>query len=146
MSRIKRVSLKKAQWNKLDRAYQDLFREICWKFDIRCEVSGEKMDLCHHFYEKHQSANLQYDIENFIPVTSKVHTAHHRGGYHVDAKVVLKRGQEWFDRLEKKKQTIVKRDFILFEIKSAMLDWYKQNKNILARNYKKFGYFTLNTI
>jgi FtsZ-interacting cell division protein YlmF len=128
---------------KLDREYQDFFRELCWENNIRSEYSGKKMEVSHHYREKSRSANLRYKIINFIPLTTGEHSEHHlsKGDGKIMNRVIAKRGQEWVKEIEKLSQVSILKDKKYYEEAEKQLELLKANKEPLVNNYKKLGYF-----
>jgi len=92
---------------KADTALQEYYRR---KFPKdRCESCGAKANLRHHFIEKSRSNFLRYAEINLIACCSKCHSLHHSfGDSSVMARVVLKRGQDWFDMIQKLRRNTIK--------------------------------------
>lgn len=142
--RIRKVSKRKLPIAKMDRAYQDFFRSLCAEFGIPSEVSGEPMEVCHHYIEKSKSAALQFDPINFVPLTHREHSQHHLAGDPtIIATVALKRGEEWLKEInERRKNTETRDKEWLFKAQLSLegLDTPKGRK-ALAQHYKKYGWF-----
>jgi glucan phosphorylase len=98
------------------------------------------MELCHHYIEKHLSANLRYDPENFVPITNSVHAGHHHFGYIINDIIRDKRGEDWYRRIREKMNIKTKIDI---QKAKEQLDLLKKNKKKLIKNYKRFYFFTL---
>jgi 5-methylcytosine-specific restriction endonuclease McrA len=82
---------------KADRALQDYYRTK----QLPCEVCGKQSDVVHHFIEKSRSSALRFAEGNLIPLCNGCHFRHHRvGDPDITATIVLKRGQDWYRRLQ----------------------------------------------
>jgi 5-methylcytosine-specific restriction endonuclease McrA len=69
----------------------------------KCEVCGKPAYCMHHFFPKSVSSKLRYDFDNLIPVCQGCHMRHHQAGDpKIHETVKRKRGQSWYDVLEKK--------------------------------------------
>ena len=74
-----------------------------------CLVCGQPTSAMHHVIYKSQSANLRYNPSNLVPLCSRCHCKHHLSGDPVIiATIINKKGQEWFDLLQKKRHVICK--------------------------------------
>jgi len=137
----------KAIENKLDKEYQDFFRSLCSDFGIKSEYSGKEMSVSHHAREKSRSALLRYNPINFIPLTTAEHAEHHlsRGDSKIMNTIYLKRGVEWAKEIEKGNQTISK-DWKYYSDARIQLEEMKENRELLANNYKEKGYFILSRL
>lgn len=130
---------------RLDREYQDFFRELCWEYNITSEYSGKRMEVCHHYREKSRSAFLRYNPIDFVIITQGEHSEHHlsKGDGKIMNKVILKRGQKWVREIERLAQVSVMKDKKYYENAEKQLELLKENKEQLVANYKSLGYFTL---
>lgn len=100
---LKKISPAKTLKNKADRSLQDYYRR---NFpDLKCVGCGQPFQLMHHYIIKSQSNNLRYDPDNLIPICHQCHSKIHcfGQGQLIEAKIVLERGQKWFDRIKEKK-------------------------------------------
>ena len=69
----------------------------------KCEVCGNKSQQVHHFFPKGQFGHLRYDNDNAISICNACHFAHHhKGDPTIHAKIIEKRGKEWFNKLKNK--------------------------------------------
>lgn len=76
-----------------------------------CEVCGKPISCLHHFFPKSVSSFHRYNWDNLIPICQGCHMRHHQAGDpSIHATIIRKRGQEWFDKLEKNKRDFVKCD------------------------------------
>ena len=101
-----------------DRQLQDWYRDMFP--NEKCESCGAKFELIHHFIEKSRSSLLRFNSINLIFLCHKCHALHHRfGDTTVMARVILKRGQEWFTEIERLKRISIQllRGFIEDQIK-----------------------------
>lgn len=104
MSKKKLPTLKKLQ-KTADKLWQDVIRKLY----IECIVCGAPLKLGHHFFAKHLSNNLRYNIENGVPICVKCHFKHHRSEDPIVLITVYKKwGEEWFNRLLSISRTKVK--------------------------------------
>ena len=133
----------KAIETKLDREYQDFFRDLCWHFGIRCEISGEIMELCHHYIEKSKSGALRYNLINFVPIIQKVHCAIHmsKGDSTNSNKIVLHRGIKWALQIELLRNTTISKDWKYYSDARIQLEKMKERREELVKSYKEKGYF-----
>jgi len=132
---------------KIDRAYQDFFRELCWDNNIGSQVSGKKMDLCHHAEEKSQCAALEFDERNFVPLTKQEHDDHTLAGKNYVMGIVnAKRGEKWVKAMSdiRYKNKGFVRNAIWYAEKMDYLEKLKLRRQELVENYNKVGYFSLN--
>ena len=110
--KVKLPTLSKLQ-KKCDKNLQEKGR----KDFTRCEVCGKPMSCLHHFFPKSTSARLRYDWDNLIPICNGCHMQHHQAGNpRIHGTVIKKRGQAWYDTLNKKsKETIkVNREYYMY--------------------------------
>ena len=149
---MKRTELKKKTKNptkkleeKLDREYQDFFRELCHQFGITSEYSGKQMEVCHHHIEKCRSALLRYNLINFVPITNGEHTeiSLSRGDGSIMNRVISKRCQRWVNLIEKLRYKTIPKDFAYYEKAQQQLEYMKSHKKELVASYLKNGYFSL---
>lgn len=73
--------------------------------------------VAHHHIHKSKSSVLRYNIDNLIPLCSSCHLKLHYNESYWASKVVEVRGLEWFHKLDKAKDEIVKTN----------LQFYKDN-------------------
>lgn len=86
----------------------------------RCESCGGKTEVAHHWIEKSRSSNLRYDLRNLIALCHSCHARIHNrfgnsvtGAYDVADRIVLKRGREWKETMDRdgRKQVKVNREW-----------------------------------
>ena len=74
----------------------------------------------HHFIEKSKSNRLRYEEENLIPVCLSCHSKIHNrfsyslGAYDVIDLIIKKRGEKWFNKLQKMRHELVKTDILWY--------------------------------
>ena len=107
--------------NKADKLYQ----QVGLALNPRCECCGHPAQCIHHFFTKASSSYLRYDRANGIPICQKCHLKlHKRQDPSMIAAILNKRGQEWFDDLDRKRGTITK--FTVGYLKSIIEDQEEQ--------------------
>lgn len=85
---------------KLQRTADKLWQDVIKKLYKECLVCGAPLKLGHHFFAKHLSNNLRYNIKNGVPVCVKCHFKHHRSEDPAIIISVYKAfGESWFDEL-----------------------------------------------
>ena len=130
---------------KLDREYQDLFRELCREYDIKCEVSGIEMNVIHHFIKNKRSGYLRYNLINFVPLSNgshcAIHTSYGDGG--VINKIFSKRGKEWSNEIDRLKDITISKDWKYYSDARCQLEWIKEHRKEVADSYFKYGYFNV---
>lgn len=90
---------------KADNKLQDTGRK---KFK-KCEVCLKPMYCLHHFFTKGLSSRLRYEWDNLIPICRSCHFAHHnKSDPRIHAVIIQKRGQEWYQNLERTKKEEVR--------------------------------------
>ena len=88
-----------------DKLMQITGMELC----EMCEVCGKPAQCRHHFFPKSTSSALRYDWNNLIPICQGCHMQHHSAGNpRIHATIIRKRGQEWFDDLNKRSRETIK--------------------------------------
>ena len=104
MKKKKLVPIKSLQ-TKADNLLQKKGKEVFKK----CEICGKKMNCLHHFFPKSISARLRYEWNNMIPVCISCHFRHHTSfDPTIHAKILEKRGFDWFNNLLKIKKEKIK--------------------------------------
>lgn len=93
----------------------------------KCVLTGQPTQVAHHHIKKSKSTALRYYLPNLVPLTHQAHLRLHCDETFWSSKLVEIYGIEWFQDLEKKKNTIVKAD-VHFYIKN-----YERLRNILER-------------
>jgi hypothetical protein len=91
--------------NKADKAFQTY---ITNKYP-RCEMCCSKVSCGHHIITKGASSALRYEEVNMCPVCMGCHLKFHsKFSSEMIARLVLKRGEDWFNDLLQKKYNLVK--------------------------------------
>lgn len=106
--------------NKADKAIQNEGRKRYKK----CEACGKPMSCLHHYYPKSMASVLRYDWDNLIPICQGCHFRHHNGDPSIHNKINEKRGQQWLNRLKKKKQQIIKVNIAYYK---EIIEKYEQS-------------------
>jgi hypothetical protein len=147
LRKIGNKGLKKIE-RKLDYEYQCFFRELCGEYNIRSEYSGLPMEVCHHPREKSRSAFMRYFLPNFVPLTNAEHAEHHlsRGDSKIMNRVYIKRGVDWALQIELLKDATISKDWKYYSDARIQLENMKENRELLANNYKEKGYFILSRL
>lgn len=97
---------------KCDRLFQIKFIEK----NPKSIISGEPTEVCHHYIPKSQSNYLRFDFNNGIALTNKEHCRHHLSGDpSIVSTIVLNKGKEWVEELQRKRQIICKNNKIHLE-------------------------------
>lgn len=95
---------------KLMRENDRLYQEVGRLTYNKCFFEGCNEPYCclHHFVRKSQSLNTRYDFANGINICNKHHCAIHQGeNSELEGKLVIIRGQEWFNELMKRKHITI---------------------------------------
>jgi hypothetical protein len=72
-------------------------------------ISEEQTQVAHHWVYKSHSNALRYYIPNGIPLSNDEHgTIHGKRPEEITNKIILARGTDWIEDLEREKQKIVK--------------------------------------
>jgi hypothetical protein len=75
----------------------------------KCEVCDNPISCLHHFFPKSTSSRLRYDWGNLIPICNGCHMRHHQAGDpSIHAKIILNRGQNWYDQLDRTRHEIIR--------------------------------------
>jgi 5-methylcytosine-specific restriction endonuclease McrA len=89
----------------------------------KCEVCGGRVHCMHHFFPKSVSSRLRYDFDNLIPICQGCHMRHHLAGDpKIHEKIKQKRGQAWYDVLEKKSREYNKVNIEYYKYVYEMLE------------------------
>lgn len=73
-----------------------------------CESCLKLSQVYHHFFPKSTSNRLRYDLRNAIPLCGGCHWKHHCGDPSIHARIIEKRGMDWYNQLEKDRRELVK--------------------------------------
>jgi hypothetical protein len=87
---------------------------ICGKHK-RCLLCPNASQVAHHHYHKSRSSRLRYEEINLIPLCTACHCKLHHNESYWASKVVEIKGVEWFKKLDKMKNEIVKTDRYFYE-------------------------------
>jgi hypothetical protein len=91
--------------NKADKAYQ----EAGARQNTCCIICGGTYNCLHHFFTKGSSSALRYDLDNGIPICVSCHVKIHKRQDPSMIETILRiKGQDWYDRLNKKRYQPVK--------------------------------------
>jgi hypothetical protein len=115
LPRGKKIKLKtiKSLRNACDALIQQIGK-LKWP---RSEVSGQPTQVIHHINPKSVSNALRYDWDNLVALTNGEHMRHHQAGDPlIHGTIIFKRGQEWWDKLLKRRyREFVKTDRVYYE-------------------------------
>jgi hypothetical protein len=75
-----------------------------------CTLCNHPTQVAHHHVHKSKSTRLRYEIDNLVPLCHGCHQKLHHNESFWASKIVDLRGIEWFRRIEKLGQEIVKAD------------------------------------
>ncbi len=89
---------------KCDKALQECNRDA----NDYCEYCGRECTVGHHFFAKSMASALRYDIKNIIPLCAGCHLRHHMGDPRIHATILIKRGDEWWKDLIRRKEAVTK--------------------------------------
>ena len=82
----------------------------------KCEVCGNPINCLHHFFPKSVSSFHRYNWDNLIPICQGCHMRHHLAGDpSIHQVIIRKRGQKWYDELEKHKRDYTKCDKFYYQ-------------------------------
>lgn len=110
-----------------------LLTPLVMKLHPFCLLCGSRTQVAHHFIHKSKSSRLRYEITNLIPLCGSCHLRLHCNEGFESARIIEKKGLEWFKKLEKMKNEIVKTDNKFYEDNyNYLLERF--NKDDLARN------------
>lgn len=111
---LKRCKLKrqsKMPIPKLQRMCDKLYQQVGKRLMPFSIVSGKPTQVIHHFFTKQSSSRLRYDITNGIPLTFGEHFAHHiKSDPTIHAKIIMVKGQIWYNNLFIRRRDYVKTD------------------------------------
>lgn len=81
----------------------------------RCLLCGSDTQVAHHHVHKSKSLRLRYEIMNLINLCNSCHCALHLNESYYASKIVLIKGIEWFQEIERIKNQIVKADILFYK-------------------------------
>ena len=118
-----------AKKKRLAKKCNDLWQQIIKILHPYCEICGRPTKVGHHFIYQSEANSCKFYIPNGIGLCKKHHfLIHHTGKKcEIAGQIALKRGQEWFDDLQKQKRVIVK----------TILGWYEENLKSLEEELNK---------
>lgn len=90
--------------SKADKMMQQYYRLK----NLSCEICSINAQVMHHFFPKSTSSSLRYNDSNLIPLCNGCHFAHHNGDPRIHVTIIQNRGIEWYKRLLKEKNEIIK--------------------------------------
>ena len=97
--------------NKADRVFQNYIKG---KYKT-CFICGKRQIVGHHFIQKSNSSALRYSEENIIPLCNFCHCLIHSQPALITAKIVLKKGKDWFKKLQQQKRKQVKTNLTFYQ-------------------------------
>lgn len=75
-----------------------------------CLLDGHPTEVAHHHVHKSKSTRLRYEIDNLVPLCNSCHFKLHKDESYWGSRVVQERGMDWFKKLDRTKNEIVKAD------------------------------------
>lgn len=122
--KVARKRVKLITIGKLQRTCDALIQQIGrlkWRYS---EVSGQPSEVIHHICPKSVSNALRYDWDNLVALTNGEHMRHHQANDPlIHGTILFKRGQEWWDRLIKRRyRESIKTDRAYYEEVRARLE------------------------
>lgn len=75
-----------------------------------CRLCLNPTEVAHHHVHKSKSTRLRYELDNLIPLCHACHIRLHHNESYWASKIVELNGLEWFKRISKLAQEIVKAD------------------------------------
>ena len=100
----KKIKIKK----KTQKHCDDLLSPIIKLLHPRCLLCSNPTQVAHHHVHKSKSLILRHDMENLINLCNKCHFVLHLNESYHASRIVKIKGMEWFDSLERKKNTIMR--------------------------------------
>lgn len=100
----------------LSKKADTIWRDKCFeKWGTNCTVCGKQANQVHHWIKRSQSLATRWDLENGVPVCQRCHyilehSPDVKKRRSFEEKIIDSRGQEWWDRLEKKRHEIFKKN------------------------------------
>ena len=99
----------KGGMDKLDRLWSKCIKK---RAGGRCELCGRQGNEAHHLF-KRQYKSVRWDLENGIYLCAGVGSCHslaHSKRAEFAEWIIRRKGKEWYDELERRKNTIMKPD------------------------------------
>jgi len=101
----------------------------------KCEMCPKPVSCVHHLFPKSSSSALRFYPPNLVRVCVGCHLKFHsKFSSEMIDRVVLKRGQKWFDDLQKKRHEIIKTNKKYYEeIIKELITALAKNKSLLKK-------------
>lgn len=112
---IKKKRIRLPSIGSMQKKCDSLLTPIVKKMFPRCMLCGMETQVAHHFVHKSKASALRYEIDNLINLCNKCHCALHHSESFYSAKIIQKKGIEWFSMLEKQKYNTQKIDRKYYE-------------------------------
>lgn len=90
-----------------------------------CLLCNNPTEVAHHHVHKSKSTRLRYDLDNLINLCHKCHLKLHHNESYWASKVVEMKGIEWFKRISKLGEEMVKADIHFYIANHARLKGLK---------------------
>gem|GEM_PF-1225468 len=101
----------KSMRNKCDKLLTPIVKAMHPNCMLQKAQLCEGMTQCaHHHILKSKSTALRYELENLIPLCNRCHMLLHSHESYYSSILVQRKGLEWFESLENKKEAIIKAD------------------------------------
>ena len=115
--------MKKLSLRSLQKKCDCLLSPIVRKQKPNCLLCGAPTETAHHHVHKSKSNALRYDLDNLINLCNSCHLALHMNESYHASRIAQRKGLEWFARLERKKNVILKTD----------REWYENHLSRLTK-------------
>lgn len=86
-----------------------------------CLLCGRQTEVAHHHVHKSKSTRLRYELDNLINLCTSCHCKLHQNESYWASKIVDIKGMDWFKKIDKLGQEIVKADVHWFILQHERL-------------------------
>lgn len=87
-----------------------LLTPLIKKLHPHCLLCGKNTEVAHHHVHKSTSSRLRYDLDNLINLCQHCHLVLHLNESYWASKIVDIKGLDWFHKLDRAKNELVKTD------------------------------------
>jgi hypothetical protein len=88
-----------------------LITPLAKKLNPKCLLCGAPTQVGHHHVHRSKSLILRYDPDNIISLCNSCHFKLHFNESYWASKIVEIKGMEWFKKLDRRKNEIIKPDY-----------------------------------